>query len=150
PQSQFAIRARDWRFASSRLTRGLGRPIRDQVFTERATEATTLQALELVNGATLTRFLARASKRMLSELPPAPPNLFDSGKVGSNHVKVDIDITGAKQLRLLVADTGSYSPERVLPLWAEARLTGPGAVKELGDTGPVEMKDAKFSRALRV
>ncbi len=150
PQVQFAIRARDWRFASSRLTRGLGRPIRDQVFTERATEATTLQALELVNGDTLTRFLVRASKRMLGELPPAPANLFDSGKVSANHVKVDIDITGAKQLRLLVADTGSYSPEPVLPLWADARLTGPDAVKELGEGRPVEMKDVKFSRALRV
>jgi hypothetical protein len=41
-----APRSREWRFASSPLSRGLGRPIRDQVFTERASEATTLQALD--------------------------------------------------------------------------------------------------------
>src|SRR3989441_7197908 len=56
-EARLAPRSREWRFGSSRLTRGLGRPIRDQVFTQRATEATTLQALELVNGETLTRFL---------------------------------------------------------------------------------------------
>ena len=54
PQSQRRRpRSREWRFASSRLSRGLGRPIRDQVFTERTNDATTLQALELVNGETL-------------------------------------------------------------------------------------------------
>ena len=98
-QARQAMRAREWRFGSSRLTRSLGRPIRDQVFTERSSDATTLQALELVNGETLTRFLQRASKRMLGELPPAPPNLFDSGHVSANRVAVDIDISGARELR---------------------------------------------------
>jgi hypothetical protein len=145
-----APRSREWRFASSPLSRGLGRPIRDQVFTERTTEATTLQALELVNGETLTRFLQRASKKMLGELPPAPANLFDSGHISTNHVKVDIDISGVKQLRLLVADVGSYSPERVQAVWAEARLIGPGDIKQLGESGPVAMKDRSFSGGLRV
>jgi Protein of unknown function (DUF1553)/NPCBM/NEW2 domain len=149
PQAKMAVRSREWRFASSRLTRGLGRPIRDQVFTERATDATTLQALELVNGDTLTRFLARASKKMIGELPPAPANLFDSGRVSANRAAVDIDITGVKQLRLLVSNVDSYSPERVLPVWAEARLIGPAGTKQLGEAAPVEMKDAKFSSGLR-
>src|SRR4029453_2444608 len=40
---------RDWRAASSNLTRALGRPIRDQITSSRPTHATTPQALELVN-----------------------------------------------------------------------------------------------------
>src|SRR5262249_52949947 len=101
-EAKLASRSREWRFASSRLTRGLGRPIRDQVFTDRAAEATTLQALELVNGETITRILQRAAKRMIGELPPAPANLFDSGRVAANHITIDIDISGVKELRLLV------------------------------------------------
>ena len=132
-----APRSREWRFESSPLSRGLGRPIRDQVFTERAGEATTLQALELVNGETLTRFLQRASKKMLGAIPTPPDNLFDSGHIGPNRVDVDIDITGVKELRLLVADIGSYSPERVRAVWADARLSGPAGEEELGDPDPV-------------
>jgi hypothetical protein len=152
PEAKIAIRSRDWRFASSRLTRSLGRPIRDQVFTERTTEATTLQALELVNGETLTKFLTRASKKMLGQLPPAPANLFDSGRINTkrNQASVDIDITGAKELRLLVANVDSYSPERVLPVWAEARLIGPNGVKNLGSPDRIEMKGQTFSGGLRV
>jgi len=67
--------ARQWRMPSSLLTRGLGRPIRDQVYTERESDPTTLQALELVNGEILTHMLARGAQRMLGELPPAPENL---------------------------------------------------------------------------
>jgi hypothetical protein len=148
-QATLAPRSREWRFASSPLSRGLGRPIRDQVFTERSSDATTLQALELVNGGTLTRFLQRASKRMLGQIPPAPANLFDSGQITMNHVVLDIDISGVKQLRLLVADVGSYSPERVLAVWAEARFIGPSGVKELGEPGIVQMKDKSFSGGLR-
>jgi hypothetical protein len=152
PEAKIALRSRDWRFASSRLTRSLGRPIRDQVFTERTADSTTLQALELVNGETLTKFLARASKKMIGQLPPAPANLFDSGRINTkrNHVRVDVDITGAKELRLLVANVDSYSPERVLPVWAEARLTGPNGVKKLGSPENIEMKEQTFSGGLRV
>jgi hypothetical protein len=148
-EANVAPRSREWRFAASPLSHGLGRPIRDQVFTERASEATTLQALELVNGETLTRFLQRASKKMLGELPPPPANLFDSGNINANHVRMDVDISGVDELRLLVADVGSYTPERVLAVWAEARLIGPAGVKELGELGPVQMKDKSFSGGLR-
>ena len=148
-QRTLAPRSREWRFASSPLSRGLGRPIRDQVFTERSSEATTLQALELVNGETLTRFLQRASKRMLGQIPPAPANLFDSGQIVANHVRVDIDISDVKELRLLVADVGSYSPERVLAVWAEARLVSPSDIQDLGEPGIVQMKDKSFSGGLR-
>jgi uncharacterized protein DUF1553 len=142
---------RDWRLASTRLTRALGRPIRDQVFTERNQDATTLQALEITNGDVLTRFLRRASRRMLGTLEPAPANLFDSGRVGPNQVKADIDITGAKQLRLLAIDVDSYSPERVVAWWANARWIGPGGEVRVADQATaIEMKNASFGDGVRV
>ncbi len=145
-----APRVREWRFESSPLSRGLGRPIRDQVFTDRAADATTLQALELVNGETLTRILQRASKKMLGEIPPPADNLYDSTHVAANRVNLDIDITGVKELRLLVEDIGSYSPERVRAVWADARLSGPAGVEELGDPVPVMLKDKGYPRGLRM
>jgi hypothetical protein len=142
---------RDWRLASTRLSRALGRPIRDQVFTGRSEEATTLQALELTNGDVLARFLRRASQRMLGALEPAPPNLFDSGRVGANLVKADIDLTGAAQLRLLAIDVDSYSPERVVAWWADARWISPrGAFPVSEKPEPVRMKDASFDGGIRV
>jgi hypothetical protein len=121
---------------SSPLTRGLGRPIRDQVYTERDQDATTLQELELVNGETLRHNLARGAKRMLDQLPPAPPNLFDSGRVPSKAVKVDIDISAVGELRLLTTDQGSYSPERTLPAWMDAVLVGPNGETPLSSLRP--------------
>ncbi|MBV8820441.1 MAG: DUF1549 domain-containing protein, partial [Acidobacteriaceae bacterium] len=109
--------ARDWRVASTTLSRALGRPIRDQVFTERDCSATTLQELELVNGQVVTRLLERGADRMLGTLKPSPQNLFDSGRIGSNRLDLDVDIANVQTLHLVVADAGSYSPERVLPLW---------------------------------
>jgi hypothetical protein len=46
------------------LTTALGRPNRDQVVTERAAAATTLQALELTNGSTLAMTLHDAARKM--------------------------------------------------------------------------------------
>ena len=57
------VYARDFRAPSTLLTRALGRPIRDQVTSVRAQEATTLQALELVNGEILTDRLMRGARR---------------------------------------------------------------------------------------
>ena len=67
---------REWRIAGSSLDRALGRPIRDQVYSTRDTQATTIQALELVNGETLTHWLWRGARRMLGELPPEPASLL--------------------------------------------------------------------------
>jgi hypothetical protein len=66
------IYVRDWRSSSNHLTRALGRPIRDQVISSRPAAATTLQALELVNGQILTRWVQRAARRLVGELPPEP------------------------------------------------------------------------------
>ena len=141
--------SRQWRMPSSPLTRELGRPIRDQVFTERNEEATTLQALELVNGESLAQMLSRGSRRMLGELPPAPVNIFDSGRV-TGHTDtttleremraraqtMDVDITGAGELHLLIRDAGSYSPERVIPAWVGATLYGPSGPTPLSSLQP--------------
>jgi mono/diheme cytochrome c family protein len=45
----------------------LGRPNREQVTTSRSAAATTLQALELANGATLADMLERGAKKLLAE-----------------------------------------------------------------------------------
>jgi hypothetical protein len=125
--------SRDWRLKSTALTRALGRPIRDQVFTDRNTRATTLQALELINGDELAYLLHRGALRLLNELKPPPANLFDSGLMTSGKASVDIDISGLKQLWLLIEDVDSYDRERVTAGWAEAELTGPDGRTRLVD-----------------
>jgi hypothetical protein len=49
------------------LAVALGRPDREQVVTSRATTATTLQAVELTNGATLANLLERAAFRFVDQ-----------------------------------------------------------------------------------
>jgi hypothetical protein len=124
------VLARAWRFKSSPLTRALGRPIRDQVYTERNSEATMLQALEVMNGSTLATMLHRGAQRMLGQLPKAPENLFDSGvSGGSQGVEtsfLDIDIAQSKRLYLLLEDVDTYDPSRLVAGWANAELAGPG------------------------
>lgn len=162
--------SRQWRMPSSPLTRELGRPIRDQVFTERNEDATTLQALELVNGESLAHLLARGAQRMLGELPPAPVNLYDSGRV-TGHTDtptldrtvtarpqtLDIDISNVGELHLLIRDAGSYSPERVVAAWIGATLSGPGGDALLSTLepksgqvkrGPVHLSHVEMQDAL--
>ena len=62
---------------SSQLTRALGPPDSRPGHSVRAADATTLQALELVNGEMLTHWLMRGARRMLGELPPEPASLFN-------------------------------------------------------------------------
>jgi len=117
--------AREWRAPANSLTRALGRPIRDQVYSSRDTQATTLQALELVNGDFLTHWLNRAARRMRGQLPPDPISLFDKPYVVKNGpVPFDIDISKSKKLWLVVQDTGSYSPEKVQASWMKAAFNG--------------------------
>lgn len=140
PKATMAEQSREWRLPSSPVSRALGRPIRDQVFTERAQEATTSQALELVNGEAFAKFLGRASLQMLGELPPAPRNLFDSGLVSYGRVDVDIDITGLQEIRLLVIDPGSHAPGRVLPVWGEARWIDAGGEEHRLSPGAAKVR----------
>jgi len=146
--------SREWRLKSSSLTRALGRPIRDQVFTTRNEEASTLQALELVNGEDLTYLLHRGAKRMLNELTPPSLNRFDSGAVAKGKVDFDIDISDARQLWLLTEDAGSYDRTLVVAGWADARLIGPAGeqpVVELvkdASSKPLRIADQLFSKSL--
>jgi mono/diheme cytochrome c family protein len=55
--------------AADPLMLALGRPNREQVQTTRAAAATTLQALELVNGGTLARALKEGAVRLLADKP---------------------------------------------------------------------------------
>ena len=81
---QRRLYVRECRNNSSHLTRALGRPIRDQVTSVRAVEATTLQSLELVNGEILTSWLMRGARRMIGELPADPLSLFNASVAGRN------------------------------------------------------------------
>lgn len=126
--------AREWRFKANPLTRALGRPIRDGAVTERQAESTTLQALELTNGRVLNQWLKAGSSRMTGRPAAAPRNLFDSGLMRATaKVDVDIDITGKRELRLLVVDVDSYDPSRVRVYWRKARLVGPDGERAVGD-----------------
>ncbi|HUS04765.1 MAG TPA: DUF1553 domain-containing protein, partial [Bryobacteraceae bacterium] len=141
------VLARDWMFKASALSSALGRPIRDQVITERNEEATTLQLLELANGATLNKLLYQGAKRMLGQAPPAPANLFDSGVVTSSKAVIDIDISGVRKLWLLMTDTNSYNPSLIVAGWAGAELTGPSGTVKLADV----VKDSRFTqRSLQI
>ena len=128
-----ATYAREWELKSTPVTRALGRPIRDQVFTTREDAATTLQALELVNGETLAAELRRGAERLEGELRPAPQNLFDSRRLSKGEKQLDVDLTGAKQLWLLIDDAGCYDPARTVAGWANLQAIGP--------KGPVKIAD---------
>lgn len=125
--------SRDWRLKSTSVTRALGRPIRDQVFTDRTSQATTLQALELVNGEELAYLLQRGARRVLRQLKPPPANLFDSGVVSSGRAFVDIAVSAADQLWLVTEDVDSYDRARVVAGWANAELVSPSGVTPLRD-----------------
>jgi hypothetical protein len=125
--------AREWVLKATSLSRAMGRPIRDQVFTTRQDEATTLQALELVNGETLATTLRRGAKRLLGQLPPPPRSLYDSLVVKRNTKPVDIDISQAKALWLIVEDAGSYDPERTVAAWLNVEVDGGSRHKRLRD-----------------
>jgi hypothetical protein len=132
--------ARDWRVASSNLTRALGRPIRDQITSTRASLATTLQALELTNGEMLARWLSRGARRMVGELPPDPVSLYNRAVAGRNAAPstFEVDISSASRLWLIVQDTGSNVPEAIEPAWAQAELVGPAAATPLSSLTPVD------------
>ena len=132
---------REWRATSTDLTRALGRPIRDQVHSVRAVDATTLQALELVNGDILTKWLSRGAKRMLGEPQVDARSLFNAA-VGGRYAAArafDIDVTKAAKLWLIVTDTGSNAPERIQPVWTQAEFVqSDGTAVPLASLTPVD------------
>ena len=132
------VYTREWRVASTSLTRALGRPIRDQVYSVRDAQPTTLQALELVNGEPLTHWLNRGARKMLNELPPEPAPILDRSHKGKGPMPFEIDISHAQKLWLLVTDTGSYSPEKVEAIWGGVELVSKDKVTPLSSLKPIE------------
>ncbi|HEU0120593.1 MAG TPA: DUF1549 domain-containing protein [Bryobacteraceae bacterium] len=138
--------AREWEFKSTALSRAMGRPIRDQVYTTRPAEASTLQALELVNGTTLALALRRGAQRLTGTLPEAPAAVFDSKTVKRGATPLTVDVTGLKEAWLLVEDAGSYDPERTVAGWAGLAFDGV-ATRPLQGTQPrtVEVEKSAYA-----
>lgn len=132
--------AREWRVASSNLSRALGRPIRDQVIPVRAAQASTLQALELVNGEILTRWLARGARRLIGEWVPEPRSLYNrtvAGR-GAKPAPFEVDVSKATRLWLVVQENGSNMPKALLPAWGQVELSGPAGATPLTALKPVD------------
>ena len=125
--------ARQWRFRSDPLTRAMGRPERFQVVTDRGSEATTLQALELVNGEELRSRLRRGARRLTGIYRQPPRNSADSGQLRTSMVKMEADLSLAKRVWLVATDFGSYDRSKVLAGWLGAEFVGP--------QGPVRLLD---------
>ena len=138
--STSGVYGREWRVASSGLTRALGRPTRDQVTSVRAAHASTLQSLELVNGELLTQSLSRAARRMLGELPPEPLSLYNRTVAGryATSSAFEVDVSNATRLWLVVQENGSNAPEVIQPVWAQAEFTGPSGKTALASLNPVD------------
>ncbi len=132
--------SRDWALKTDSLARALGRPMRDFAVTERLSDSSTLQTLELVNGQTLATLLHVGAQRLLGKPEPAPANLFDSGVVRGNTAVVDIDITGLNELRLLVIDHDSYDLSKVKIGWGSAEFIGPDGSVPLPANGKLKPK----------
>lgn len=124
---------RDWQLKSTPLSKALGRPIRDQVYTTRNEEATTFQGLEFANGATLATMIHRGVMRLMGELPAAPESLFDSLAMRQGEKAFEIDVAGLKQVFLLTEDAGTYDPDRAEVGWKDIELVGAKGVKRLDD-----------------
>jgi len=130
---------RAWRIPDSSLDRSLGRPIRDQVYSTRDTQATTIQALELSNGEKLTRWLSRGARRMLGQLPPEPVALV-ARQVNSSPtapIPFDVDISQSRQLYLIVQDSLSTAPDKAAPVWVRPELIGPNGAVPLSALNPI-------------
>ena len=109
---------RAWQLKADALTTSLGRPNREQVVTQRPTLATTLQALELTNGQTLSDLLRQGAENLIARNASfhiLTENLFRSalGRV-PNPKELDLakEITGEPVAKEGVEDL----------LWAVAML----------------------------
>jgi hypothetical protein len=144
------VYTREWRVGASPLTRSLGRPIRDQVYSLRETQATTLQALELVNGESLTHWLLRGARKMLGELAPEPASVYDRFYGGRGaRPEFELDVSRAKRLWLLVRDAGTYSPEKIEAIWPQAELLGPQGPVPLSSLEPLDPSGLRVSASGR-
>ena len=142
---------REWQTPASTLARALGRPIRDQVFSTRNTLATTLQALELVNGERLANWLLRGARSMVGQLPPPSTALFvmpitsrgaraaTPPQSRTAPTAFDVDISGASRIWLIVQNANSTAVDKAEAAWARGEFVGTnGAITPLADLTPIE------------
>ncbi|MCA9448416.1 MAG: DUF1553 domain-containing protein, partial [Candidatus Omnitrophica bacterium] len=69
---------RAWSLVRDPLTVALGRPNRDQINSQRPSAATTLQGLELTNGATLAHLLKAGAKELVDQQKDQPDRLVQT------------------------------------------------------------------------
>lgn len=132
---------REWRRKSDALSRALGRPIRDQVYTERGDAPSMLQALELTNGPLLSDRVRKAAASLLGLTKAPPRNVFDSKMTRGSTAVFEADIAGAKEVWLVLEDVDSYDPARVKAGWAGLELVGPkGSVPLTAANGTVMLE----------
>ncbi|MFY7819120.1 MAG: DUF1549 domain-containing protein [Akkermansiaceae bacterium] len=72
------LRVRASLMKSDLLMRSLGRPNREQIVTSRPNDLTTLEAMDLNNGAILAAQLEKGAQRLLEEMSQNPQNMVDS------------------------------------------------------------------------
>lgn len=100
PDSDGRSRIRAWLLTADALTASMGRPNREQVVTQRPTLATTLQALELTNGQTISDLLKQGAGNLMAQAS-APGALAEKvfrtalGRDPSNREKeLSLEMTG--------------------------------------------------------
>jgi hypothetical protein len=84
---------------------------------------------------------------MLGVLPPEPAAVYDRPLKDKGAAHFEIDISQAQKLWLLVADQGSYSPEKVEAIWASAELVGPDKVVPLSSLKPLDGSGLRASNS---
>jgi hypothetical protein len=72
------LRVRASLMKSDLLMRSLGRPNREQIVTSRPNDLTTLEAMDLNNGAILAAQLEKGAQRLLEEMGKNPQNMIES------------------------------------------------------------------------
>ena len=58
----------------------------------------------------------------------------------------DADVSGASKLWLIISDTGSNAPERVLPALVKAEFVGPDGTVPLSSLTPVDASGLRLPR----
>ena len=103
--------------------------------------STTPQALELVNGETLTRWLSSGARRMLGELPPEPVSLYNRAVAGRSATSSAVRhrrLEGAAGCGSSCRRTDRTTREIVQPAWAQAELVGPSGAVPLSSLTPID------------
>ncbi len=101
------------------LTTALGRPPREQMMTCRQATATTLQALELTNGKTLTRILEEGARKLLAKPPDSTEDLVRQLYLsGLGRLPGDAELDDAREL---IGEPARPEPVEDF-LWAMAML----------------------------